>query len=190
MERLKNRILQEGMALGDDRISVDGFINHQVDVRLMMDMGKELAGRFRGEKIHKILTIETGGIPLAMATALCLGEIPMVFAKKAKPNTMTGDYYDSEAMSFTKGTKNNIVVSKKYLKEGERILIVDDFLAHGEAASALVRIAQDAGAIIVGVGAAVCKVKQGGIKRLKDSGIKVEALAVIQDIKDGKIIFE
>lgn len=190
MESLKMRILTEGRAIGTDRINVDGFINHQVDVKLMMEMGEEFSKRFRDDKIDKILTIEASGIAIAMATSISLGGIPMVFAKKAKPNTMVSDSYEQEAMSFTKGIKNNITVSKKYLNKGERILIIDDFLAHGEASNALVKIVEKAEAIPVGVGIAVCKLKQGGMDILKNQKIKVEALVMVEDVIDGNIIFK
>lgn len=190
MESLKKRILKEGRAVGSDRINVDGFINHQIDVKLMEDMGEEFRRRFQGIKVDKILTIEASGIAIGIAAAKAFGYPPVVFAKKAKPNTMVDDCYIHEAMSFTKGEKRQITVAKKYLSEGEQVLILDDFLAHGEAASALAAMVEEAGAKVAGIGVAVCKNQQGGKARLEEKGYKVEALALIKDIRDGEIFFE
>lgn len=189
MESLKKRILTEGHAVGSDRINVDGFINHQVDVKFLEAMGEEFAKAFQGIAVDKILTVEASGIALGIAASRAFGFVPVVFAKKAKPNTMTDECHCAEAMSFTKSEKRTLTVSSKYILPGENILIIDDFLAHGEAATALCRIIEAGEAKVAGVGVAICKERQGGLKLLRDKGYKVEPLALIKDIKDGEIIF-
>lgn len=188
MELLINRIKKDGIGREGGVIKVDSFINHQMDTELMNEMGKEFARLFGNKKIDKILTIEASGIGIAVVTALHLGMIPAVFAKKSQPNTMTERYYGAEIKSFTKGTTNIAKVTKSYLNEGENILIIDDFMAHGEAALGLISIAEQAGCKVVGVGAVVEKVFQGGGNRIREKGYHVESLAMVKGITDDGVI--
>ena len=189
MEKLKNRILEEGLALGSDRINVSGFVNHQIDTELMDEIGREIAEKFSDVKVDKILTVEASGIAVAIAAAKYFGFCPVVFAKKAKPNTMEEDVYCANAMSFTKQKSNDLIVSGKYLSEGENVLIIDDFLAFGEASKALLSIAKDAGANVVGFGIVISKDFQGGKKALEDMGYRVVTMASVSAMEDGKITF-
>lgn len=189
MESLKKKIHEEGIVIGDDILKVDGFLNYQMDVRFFEEMGEEIKRRYEGEKIDKILTVEASGIGVACIAARHLGYVPVVFAKKTSPSTLVGDFYSEEARSFTKGTISNLRVAKPFIKEGERILILDDFLAHGEAAAALVKIVRTAGAEVVGVTAVIEKGFQPGAERLRGMGCRVESLAVIKGFENGKVMF-
>ncbi len=189
MDKLKKRILEGGEALGFDRINVDGFINHRIDTSFMDEIGEEFARRFAGVKVDKILTVEASGIAIAVSAARYFGFCPVVFAKKAKPNTMTEGVYQAPCMSFTKQTLNEITVAKKHLSEGENVLIIDDFLAHGEASKALASIVEMAGAKVAGIGIVISKDFQGGKKSLEDLGYRVETLASVAEMDNGKIRF-
>ncbi len=189
MQILKDRIVSEGACVGTEIVKVDSFLNHRIDVSLLGDIGMEFARRFQGEKIDKILTIESSGIAVACMTADHLGNLPVVFAKKTVPNTMTSGYYKSEVRSFTKGTVSEVIVSEKYLESGENVLIIDDFLAHGEAACGLASLVEQAGGSVVAVGAVIGKFFQGGEEKLRQQGYRVEVLANIKKIDDGKIFF-
>ncbi len=189
MDKLKKRILEEGVALGSDRINVDGFINHRIDTSFMDEIGEEFARRFAGVKVDKILTVEASGIAIAVSAARYFGFCPVVFAKKAKPNTMNEGVYQAPCMSFTKQTLNEITVAKKHLSEGENVLIIDDFLAHGEASKALASIVEMAGAKVAGIGIVISKDFQGGKKSLEDMGYRVETLASVAEMDNGKIRF-
>lgn len=191
MELLVNRIKKDGIGREGGIIKVDSFINHQMDTELMNEMGKEFARLFKDKKIDKILTIEASGIGIAVVTAIHLGMIPAVFAKKSQPNTMTERYYGAEVKSFTKGTTSIAKVTKSYLNAGENILIIDDFMAHGEVALGLISIAEQAGCHVVGIGAVVEKVFQGGGDRIREKGYHVESLAMVTGItEDGVILFK
>ena len=189
MQALKDKILSEGQVIGDDILKVDGFLNHQIDTQFLEEIGCEFKKRFEGCKVDKILTVEASGIAVACETAKQFGSVPVVFAKKAKPNTIVEGCYSAEARSFTKGTVANLRVIKRFVSEGEKLLILDDFLASGEAAVALIRIAEKAGAEVVGFGAVIDKTFQGGRKRIQDMGVRVEALASIERFESGKPIF-
>ncbi len=189
MEKLKQRIIEEGVSIGSDRINVDGFINHRIDTLLMDEIGEELARKFAGVTVDKILTVESSGIAIAVSAARYFGFCPVVFAKKAKPNTMNNDLYQEPCMSFTKQKMYEIVVSKKHISAGEHILIVDDFLAHGEASRALCNIVEMAEAMVAGIGIVISKDFQGGKQCLEDRGYRVETLASVKSIKKGKIEF-
>lgn len=189
MQALKDKILSEGQVIGDDILKVDGFLNHQIDTKFLEEIGCEFKKRFEGCKVDKILTVEASGIAVACETAKQFGSVPVVFAKKAKPNTIVEGCYSAEARSFTKGTSANLRVVKRFVSEGEKLLILDDFLASGEAAVALIRIAEKAGAEVVGFGAVIDKTFQGGRKRIQDMGVRVEALASIERFENGKPIF-
>ena len=184
MKLLIDRIIKDGEGREGHIIKVDSFINHQMDMKLMDEIGKEFARRFEGLGINKILTIEASGIGIAVITSVHMGYIPVVFAKKSQPNTMTERYYGAEVNSFTKGTVSLAKVTKKYLQPGEKVLIIDDFMAYGEASRGLISLVQQAGGEVVGLGAVVEKAFQGGGQKLRDEGYKVESLAVISKIHD------
>ena len=189
MEKLKERIKSEGLAVGSDRINVDGFINHKIDVAFMDEIGEEFAKRFSGVAVDKILTVEASGIGIAVCASRYFGFCPVVFAKKAKPNTMIDGVYQADCISFTKNVTNCLTVSKRHISTGERILIIDDFLAHGEASLALAKIVEDAGATVAGVGIVISKDFQGGKAKLEEKGYRVETLASVAALADGKIEF-
>jgi xanthine phosphoribosyltransferase len=189
MQALKERILREGKNLGDGILKVDGFINHQVDPKLMEACGQELARRFRGVGATKVLTAEISGIAPALATAMHLG-LPVVYARKTKPITMPDQVYLTLSPSHTKGRMVELIVSPEYLAGGERVLIIDDFLASGATIQGLARLAQTAGAIIVGIGALVEKTFEGGRQVLASLGVPIEALARIRRMEGDQIIFE
>lgn len=190
MDQLKKKILSDGVGIGTEIVKVDSFLNHQMDVELLNEMGKELARRYAGRGINRILTIEASGIALAAITAMHFDCIPVVFAKKMKPTTMTEDFYAAEVRSFTKGITSVACVSKNYVHPGDKVLIIDDFLAHGQAGIGLANIVEQAGAEVVGFGIAIEKAFQSGGKTLRDAGYQVESLAVISAITDGVIQFQ
>ena len=189
MEALKQKIRTEGTAIGKDIVKVDGFLNHQIDVRFLNEIGKEFARRFADVQIDRILTVESSGIAIAACTAPYFDYPPVVFAKKAAPNTMVEGFYEEEARSFTKGTVSRLRVSKQFLHPGEKVLILDDFMAYGEASLALVEIVRKAGAEVAGIGIVIEKGFQGGSDKLRAKGCRVESLAVIEKIEDGEISF-
>jgi len=184
---LKERILKEGRNLGGGILKVDGFINHQVDPMLMNECGRELAARFSSVKATKVLTAEISGIAPAVTTALHL-DLPVVYARKSKPITMPDQIFLTLAPSHTKGRTVELIVSPEYLSHGERILIIDDFLATGQTILGLARLAQAAGSTIVGIGALIEKTFEGGRELLRPLGVPIEVLAIITDMSDGKIV--
>ena len=188
MDALKLRILTDGKNLGNGILKVDGFINHQVDPALMDACGRELARRLGRLGATKVLTAEISGIAPALTTAGHLG-IPVVYARKSKPITMPDQIFLTLAPSHTKGRTVELIVSPEYLGAAERILIIDDFLATGQTIMGLVRLAQAAGARVVGIGALVEKIFEGGRSMLAPLGVPIEALATITDMGDGKIVF-
>ncbi len=188
MQTLINRILAEGQNLGNGILKVDGFINHQVDPGLMDECGRELARRFAGVGATRVLTAEISGIAPALLTALHLG-LPIVYARKTKPITMPNEVFLTLAPSHTKGRTVELIVSPEYLGRGERVLIVDDFLATGQTILGLARLAQAAGAQIVGIGAVIEKTFEGGRAALQPLGVLIESLAMITDMSEGKIVF-
>ena len=190
MKSLEQKILTDGCAIGSEIVKVDGFVNHQLDVRFLEEIGREFARRFADVKVDRILTVEASGIAIAVAAAPHFGYPPVVFAKKAAPNTMTEGFYEAEARSFTKGTVSRLCVSEKFLHPGENVLILDDFLAYGEASLALADMVRNAGGNVAGIGAVIEKGFQGGSEKLRAKGYRVESLAVIEKIEDGVITFE
>ncbi len=188
MESLKARILAEGQDLNHGILKVDSFLNHQVDPALMAEVGKAFAARFADLGATKVLTAEISGIAPALMTALELG-LPVVYARKTKPVTMTDPVYVEAAPSHTKGMDTFLMVSPEFLRLGDRVLIIDDFLASAQTINALIRIVQHARAELVGVGAVIEKQFEGGRGHLMDSSVPVEALAVITSMKDGRIEF-
>ena len=189
MQALKKKIVKDGLALGTEIIKVDSFLNHQIDVGFLLTLGEEFKRRYQDAPPTKILTMESSGIAVAVAAAISFGGLPVVFAKKTAPSTMVEDFYTEEVKSFTKGTVSQAVVAKKFLHLGDKILVIDDFLAHGEAATGLIKIARQSGAEVVGMGAVIEKKFQGGGERVRALGCRLESLAVIEEIKDGVITF-
>ena len=189
MQTLKERILREGKNLGNGILKVDGFINHQVDPVLMDVCGKEFARRFQKVGASKVLTAEISGIAPALTTALHLG-LPVVYARKHKPITMPDQVFLTLTPSHTKGRTVELIISPEYLEGGERVLIIDDFLATGATILGLVRLAQTAGAKIVGIGALVEKTFEGGRAALSYLGVPIESLACIRSMEGDEIIFE
>lgn len=187
MNALKERIRQEGRNLGNGILKVDGFVNHQVDPALMNDCGRELAARFSSLRATKVLTAEISGIAPALTTALHLG-LPVVYARKSKPITMPDQIFLTLAPSHTKGRTVELIVSPEYLSRGERVLIIDDFLATGQTILGLARLAQAAGSTVVGIGALIEKTFEGGRAALSSLEVPVEALAMITDMSEGKIV--
>jgi xanthine phosphoribosyltransferase len=188
MQALKDRILREGKNLGSGILKVDGFINHQVDPSLMQACGQELARRFRDIGATKVLTAEISGIAPALTTAMELG-LPVVYARKHKPITMPDQVFLTLSPSHTKGRMVELIVSPEYLAGGEKILIIDDFLASGATILGLVRLAQTAGAVIVGIGALIEKTFEGGRDLLAPLGVQVESLARISSMDGDEIVF-
>ena len=188
MLELIERIRRDGKNLGNGILKVDGFINHQVDPALMDACGRELARRFAHVGATKVLTAEISGIAPALTTAQHLS-LPVGYARKSKPITMPDQVFLTTAPSHTKGRMVELIVSPEYLAGGEKILIIDDFLASGATIWGLVHLAQAAGATIVGIGALIEKVFEGGRERLKPVGVPIEALAVITDLDGDRITF-
>lgn len=188
MEALKEAIRREGVAIGTQVVKVDGFLNHKIDVALSRKMGEAFYEAFKDEQIDCIVTIEASGIAIAMMTAQAFGDIPVVFAKKGDHTNVGNDVYTAEVYSFTHQKLNTIRVSKKHLVPGQRVLLIDDFLANGAALLGLRKIVKDAGCIPVGAGICVEKGFQPGGAMIRGTGMKVVSLAIIDAIEDGKVI--
>jgi len=188
VKELKERILRDGKNLGGGILKVDGFINHQVDPMLMDLCGREFARRFANVNATKVLTAEISGIAPALFTAMHLG-LPVVYARKTKPNTMPDQVYLTLAPSHTRGRMVELIVSPEHLRPGERILIIDDFLSSGAIILGLVRLAQTAGAQVVGIGALIEKTFAGGRKALESLDVPVETLAAIASLDNHEIVF-
>ena len=189
MKELKDRIRREGRNLGRGILKVDSFINHQVDPALTMMVGQELARRFEDKPVTKVVTAEISGIAPAFTTALALG-VPIVYARKTKPITMPAQVYRETAPSHTKLKVVELFVSPEVLGPDDRVLVVDDFLATGQTIDALVRLVEQAGAELVGIGAVIEKSFEGGRHRLEHLSVPVESLVTISDMSDGQIRFE
>ena len=189
VDELKLRILTEGRNLGNGILKVDGFVNHQVDPKLMDGCGRELARRFANVGATKVLTAEISGIAPALTTAMYLN-LPVVYARKSKPVTMPDQIFLTLAPSHTKGRNVELIVSPEYLGADERVLIIDDFLASGQTIMGLVRLTQAAGAAVVGIGTLIEKRFETGRQLLSPLNIPIEALAVITDMSEGKIVFD
>ncbi len=188
MELLKQRILKDGIISNGNILRVDSFLNHQIDVELLNEMGKELKRRFSNEKITKILTIEVSGIAIASIAAQYFN-VPVVFAKKHQGINSDPDSYESTVFSYTKKQQYSIKVSKKYINEDDNILIIDDFLATGSAMSGLINILEQANAKIAGVGIVIEKNFQEGRELIQSKNIHLESLAVIKSIENGVLEF-
>lgn len=187
MQKLCETILRQGQCVGDSIVKVDMFLNHRLDTGLMFDMGRELAEHFRAGQPDIVLTVEASGIALALAAAHFLNDIPVVFAKKSAASNQSDDMLTAVAHSFTHGNDNALRVDRRYLPAGSRVLVVDDFLADGEASRALISIVQQAGCQLVGVGIAVEKGFQPGGRKLREAGIDLKSLAIVTSIQDGQI---
>lgn len=188
MTALKEKILQEGTVLPGDILKVDCFLNHQLDVSFLTQMGKEIAQLYENTEVNKILTIETSGIPIAFAAAQFMN-IPVVFAKKDKSGNISDKFYSSRVESFTKKNVYDAIVSKEYLTSEDKILVIDDFLAKGNALNGLIDIINQAGASLVGCAIAIEKGFQGGGDELRKSGIRVDSLAIIESMTDSSLKF-
>ena len=190
MRELVEAIRARGVGIGTDIVKVDMFLNHQLDTGLFVKMGQAFADAFADEKPDLVLTVEASGIAAALTTAMACGNIPVVFAKKSRTRNVTGDVYESRVFSFTHGVENHIRVAKPYLPAGARVLIVDDFLANGEAAEGLCDLVRQAGGTVVGIGVCVEKSFQPGHAKLAQEGRKVVALAKVTGIENGRLLVE
>lgn len=190
MNFLEQRILRDGRVLPGNVLKVDSFLNHQLDVALMDEMGAAFHRRFADAGVTKVLTIEASGIAIACSTARCF-KVPVVFAKKSKSSNVGSDVYAAEVASFTHGNVNQVIVAKRFLQPGDRVLIVDDFLANGCALNGLIAIAEAAGAQVAGIGIAIEKGFQPGGQAIRNRGYEVESLAIVEsmDAQSGTIIF-
>ena len=190
MNFLEERIAKDGIVKPGNVLKVNSFLNHQMDIALLSEMGREFKRRFEHKHITKILTIEASGIAIAFPVAYEFG-VPLVFAKKSKSVNLDGDLYVAEVESFTHKTTNRVIVSKKFLSPDDHLLIIDDFLANGCALKGLIAIAQEAGATIEGLGIAVEKGFQDGGKIIRELGYQLESLAIVDAMNDetGEIIF-
>ncbi|WP_059049809.1 xanthine phosphoribosyltransferase [Paenibacillus senegalimassiliensis] len=188
MKLLQDKVIKEGIVLGNQVLKVDSFLNHQMDPVLMKEVGAEFARRFADAGVTKVLTIESSGIAPAIMTALELS-VPMIFARKHKSLTLKDDIFVEKVYSFTKQETNEITVSKKFLSAEDRVLIVDDFLANGEAAFGLARVAEMAGASVAGIGIVIEKSFQPGARLLAEAGYRVDSLVRIASLDEGKVTF-
>ncbi|MGH1035527.1 xanthine phosphoribosyltransferase [Bacillus cereus] len=188
MKVLQEKILNEGKVLSGDVLKVDAFLNHQIDPVLMQEIGKEFAKRFKEENITKIVTIESSGIAPAVMAALELG-VKVIFARKRKSLTLQDNMYVANVYSFTKQETNEISLSRNHIDESDRVLIIDDFLANGQAALGLMSLVEQAGASIAGIGIVIEKAFQDGGKKLREQGVRVESLAEIASLDNGTVTF-
>ena len=190
MDLLKQKILNEGEVYEGNILKVDGFLNHRIDIPFMRQVGKEFHRLFRDEQINKILTIEASGIAIGAMVAQEF-ECPLVFAKKTKTKNIAGDVYTSKVESFTHGTTYDIIVSKRFLDEKDRVLIVDDFLAIGNALNGLIDLVISSGASLAGCGVVIEKGFQHGGDKLREQGINVQSLAIVErmDHETGQVFF-
>mgnify|MGYP001611758541 CR=1 FL=1 len=188
MDLLKDRIIKDGVVIENRILKVDSFLNHQMDVKLFNEIGKEFKKRFKNQHITKILTIESSGIAIAIIAAQYFN-VPVVFAKKTAGSNMNSLTYEAKVYSFTKDIEYTIKVSKEYINKGDKILIIDDFLASGSAVSGLMEIVLKGGASVCGVGIVIEKFFQNGRDTIIKKGIQLESLVVIENMKNGKVIF-
>jgi xanthine phosphoribosyltransferase len=188
MRLLEEKIESDGLVLNENVLKVDSFLNHQIDPVLMNEIGKEFARRFAREGITKIVTIESSGIAPAVFAGLHM-DIPIIFARKRKSLTLIDDLLTANVHSFTKNETNEISISRKYLHSDDRVLIIDDFLANGQAALALVDLVQQSQAQVIGIGIVIEKSFQPGALKLNELGIRVESLAKVASLSNGKVEF-
>ena len=183
MRLLEDRIRKDGVVKGNDVLKVDKLLNHQMDVELFTEIGKEFQRLFEGEKITKILTIEASGIGIACVAAQCFG-VPVLFAKKNKTKNIAGDVYTSKVESFTHGRVYDIIVSREFLRPEDRVLLIDDFLANGAALMGLIALVREAGATLIGAGICIEKAFQPGGQRIREMGVRVESLARVKSMSE------
>ncbi|MDU7708630.1 MAG: xanthine phosphoribosyltransferase [Clostridium sp.] len=190
MNFLEERILKDGIVKEGNVLKVDSFLNHQMDIDLFDEMGKEFRKRFANKQINKILTIEASGIGIACIVAKHF-DVPVVFAKKSKSINLEGEMLVAEVESFTHKCKNNVIVAQKFLSPEDHILIIDDFLANGCALQGLIQIVQSAGAVVEGIGSAIEKGFQSGGRMIRNLGFQLESLAIVEsmDAESGTIKF-
>lgn len=190
MELLKERIRKDGKVKEGNVLKVDSFLNHQMDIHLFQEIGKEFQKRFQGEEINKILTIEASGIGIACIVAQSF-DVPVVFAKKTQTKNIAGDTWTTKVESFTHGRIYDIIVAKEFLGKGDKVLIIDDFMANGKALEGLAELVTMSGAELVGAGIVIEKRFQPGGDELRRKGIRVESLAIIESMNDktGEIVF-
>ena len=190
MQLLKDRIRKDGKIKGGNVLKVDSFLNHQMDIKLFEEIGKEFKRRFADAEVNKILTIEASGIGIACVVAQYF-DVPVLFAKKNKTKNIAGDVYTSQVESFTHGRVYDIIVSKEFLGKGDKVLLIDDFLANGKALAGLAKLVKDSGAELVGAGVVIEKGFQPGGDNLRKQGIRLESLAIVDsmDEEKGTIVF-
>ncbi len=188
MKALEEKILREGSVLPGNILKVGSFLNHRLDVDFIMEMGKEIARIFEGSGVNKILTIETSGIAIAVGAAAQM-HLPVVFAKKNKSGNIGGDVYSTTIHSYTHGKDYDVIVSREFLEKDDKILIIDDFLANGKALLGLIDIVGQAGATLIGASCAIEKGFQKGGDNLRQQGIRVESLAIVESMTDNSITF-
>ncbi|WP_367342678.1 xanthine phosphoribosyltransferase [Limosilactobacillus sp.] len=189
MRELVDLIKKSGKVLPGNVLKVDSFLNHQVNPVLMQHCGEELARRFKDSGVTRVWTVESSGIAPALMTALALG-VPMIFARKHKSLTLTDDLYTADVYSYTKRVTNHISIAKRFVQSDDKILLVDDFLANGQAVSGMMEIAKQAGVQVVGAGIVIEKSFQPGGHNLRKAGVRVESLAKVKSLADGKVSFE
>ena len=188
MNFLEERIIKDGVVKEGNVLKVDSFLNHQMDIHLLNEMGAEFKRRFADKQINKILTIEASGIGIACIAAQHF-DVPVVFAKKSQSINLDGDMYVAEVESFTHKCKNHVIVAQKFLSPEDHVLLIDDFLANGCALQGLISIVNEAGATVEGIGIVIEKGFQSGGQTIRDMGIHLESLAIIDSIADGKLTF-
>lgn len=188
MELLEKRILKDGKILPGNVLKVDSFLNHQIDVDLLDALGAEWKRLYADEKITKIATIEASGIGIACIAARHFG-VPVIFAKKSKSSNIGNNFYSTPVVSYTHGNTYDVIISKEYISPDDKVLLIDDFLANGSALRALITLVEAAGATVVGAGIAIEKAYQQGGDRIRDLGYRIESLARVKSMKDGKIEF-
>lgn len=190
MQLLEDRIRQDGKVAPGNVLRVDGFINHQMDMHLLPKLAAEFCRRFEGCPIDRVLTIEASGIAIACLVAQQLG-VPLVFAKKSKTSNIPDTVYTCPVKSYTHGTVNQVMVSREFLPAGEQVLLIDDFLAHGEALNGLISLVEQAGSQVVGAGILIEKSYQNGGNQLRDKGYRIESLAKVASMSvEGGVVFE
>lgn len=189
MKLLEDRIKKDGYILGENIIKVDSFLNHQLDIKFLSELSEEIYNHFKDRGINKILTIEASGIALATVVSEKFGYLPVVFAKKQKTKNIGGDLYESKVQSFTTDKEYTVTVSKKFLNKDDKLLLIDDFLAEGNALKGLVSIAEQSGAKVEGISVAVEKGFQEGGKIIREEGYDLLSLAIIESIDNGEFTF-
>lgn len=185
---MEEKILKEGRVLPGDILKVDCFLNHRIDVPFLLEMGKEIAHLYEGEGVNKILTIETSGIPIAFAAAQYMN-VPVVFAKKDKSGNISDNFYSSKVTSYTRKNVYDAIVSKEFLSKEDNVLVIDDFLAKGNALGGLMDIINQAGATLSGCAIAIEKGFQGGGDALRKKGIRVDSLAIVESMSEDSLTF-